>query len=223
MMLVPASDQYTQKMIAELVEKGAKVTNKDSQKAEEVINWAKSLPDDLDDIYLQNLKVLLSSDYAKIEHIGFIVSAFIAKDRHEGVVRKQKGFEDERAQSNFVGQPGQKILVGVEFIAKMPIETNFGTTMLYLFKDDKNNKYSMFSVSGGLSNIEPKEKIILLATIKSHYTDKNGIKSTTITRGKIIAFNNKDIQKATKGADLVMLPTNLNEIISQKTKDNELV
>jgi hypothetical protein len=211
MMLISTSDQYTQKMLQELVEKGAKVTNEDTQKADEVIAWAKSLPEDLDDIYLQNLKVLLSSDYAKIEHIGFIVSAFIAKDRYEGVIRKQKGFEDERAQSNFVGQPGQKILVGVEFLNKMPIETNFGTTMLYLFKDDKNNKYSMFSTSGGLIDLNPKEKIILLATIKSHYTDKNGVKSTTLTRGKIIQNNNKDIQKATKAADIVLFSPNLNE------------
>lgn len=220
MFLNPYRNKDQQEFVDELRAKGCEVNDVDKQKTDELIEWGKTIPEDTPDNYLRNIKNLLQFEFAKLEHIGYLASAFLAKKRQDENWEKKE--KKEKKESGFVGSIGQKILVYVTFDTKRSIETMYGRSTMYIFKDGSGNKYTMFSTSESLTEILEGEEIILFATIKEHYINKvSQMKSTTLVRGKPVPYDLKAVEKAKKASDLVLLPPDISAIVAQKQQEEQ--
>lgn len=192
-----------QEYVNELFKSGFSVDDDDYKVANEVIEWGKSLNDPSNN-YLQNLKVILAGPYVSMKHLNYLSSAIVAKKKIEGSLPPKKD-NAERKESNFIGTIGQKVLLKVIMGSKRIVESQYGDSTMFFLSDDNGNKYTIFSTAHEINNIEEGTSFILLATVKDHYSNPKGFKSTTLARGKVIGEDEKDINKAKKTADLILI------------------
>ena len=136
-----------------------------------------------DDPYYNNLKVIVGNEYIPLAKLGLLVSIPKAVDRYEEEKKRQEEKERLVAESNHIGNIGDKI--EVDFVSGKQVaccETQFGLLHIYEFKDANGNVIVWKSSSG--KKIPESGKIS--GTVKAH--DKyNGIKQTVILRAKITA------------------------------------
>lgn len=84
----------------------------------------------------------------------------------------------DEVQSQWIGEPGNRIELTVKVINTIPIETNYGTHSMYIMEDKKGNSLTWTTSSTKL-NKSYQGKI--RATIKEHYLYKNK-KTTSVIR-----------------------------------------
>lgn len=143
-----------------------------------VLESVKRLPDDT---YYNNLKVIVDNEYIPLNKLGLLVSIPKAIDRYEEEKKKQEEKEKLAAESNYIGNIGDKI--EVNFVCGKQVaccETQFGLLHIYEFKDASGNVIVWKSSSGK----EIPESGKISGTVKAH-DEYNGIKQTVILRAKI--------------------------------------
>lgn len=144
------------------------------------IEMVKQLPDDT---YYNNLKVIVDNEYIPLNKLGLLVSIPKAVDRYEEEKKKQKEKERLAAESNYIGNVGDKI--EVNFVSGRETaccETQFGLLHIYEFKDANGNVIVWKSSSGK----EIPESGKVSGTVKAH-EEYDGVKQTVILRAKITA------------------------------------
>lgn len=147
---------------------------------EVAIEMIKRFPDEL---YYNNLKVIVENEYIPLNKLGLLVSIPKAIDRYEDEKKKQEEKERLAAESDYLGSIGEKI--SVNFISGREVaccETQFGLLHIYEFKDANGNTVVWRSSS---SKYIP-ESGVVAGTVKAH-EEYNGIKQTVILRAKITA------------------------------------
>ena len=136
-----------------------------------------------DDIYYNNLKVIVSNEYIPLNKLGLLVSIPKAIDRYEEEKKRQEEKERLATESNYIGSVGDKI--EIEFVSGREVaccETQFGLLHIYEFKDASGNVIVWKSSSGK----EIPESGKISGTVKAH-EEYNGVKQTVILRAKITA------------------------------------
>ena len=136
-----------------------------------------------DDIYYNNLKVIVSNEYIPLNKLGLLVSIPKAIDRYEEEKKRQEEKERLATESNYIGSVGDKI--EVDFVSGREVaccETQFGLLHIYEFKDASGNVIVWKSSSGK----EIPESGKISGTVKAH-EEYNGVKQTVILRAKITA------------------------------------
>lgn len=147
--------------------------------AKDMISDVKQLPDDP---YYNNLKVIIANEYVPLIKLGLLVSIPKAVERYKEEKRRQEEKEKLAAESNYLGEIGEKI--EVDFVSGKEVaccETQFGLLHIYEFKDANGNVV----VWKSSSSKDIPESGVVAGTVKAH-EEYNGIKQTVILRAKII-------------------------------------
>ncbi len=144
-----------------------------------VLESVKNFPDDT---YYNNLKAIVSNEYVPLTKLGLLVSIPKAIDRYEEEKKRQEEKERLAAESNYIGEVGEKI--SMNFVSGREVaccETQFGLLHIYEFKDANGNTV----VWKSSSSKDIPESGVVTGTVKTH-EEYDGIKQTVILRAKII-------------------------------------
>ena len=157
------------------------MTFKTDINVEDAISDVEQLPDD---IYYNNLKVIVANEYVPLDKLGLLASIPKAIERYKEEKKRQEERERLAAESNYLGSVGDKISVNFVFGREVACcETQFGLLHIYEFKDANGNIVVWKSSSS--KNIP--ESGVVAGTVKAH-EEYNGIKQTVILRAKITAY-----------------------------------
>lgn len=161
------------------------------EKAKDVKNYFMNLTkEEIDGSeYLRNLYILLSDYEIERKNVGLAVSAVASYKRHlEGIARKEeqeKKAAIEKAESNYIGEIGERITFNAKINLISSWENYYGCTFLYKMKDECGNILTCFATSPLRIDDEDREKIYKVAgTVKKHEEYK-GVKQTIVQRCKI--------------------------------------
>lgn len=133
-----------------------------------------------DSEYVRNLKAVAAADYVSDRNVGLLVSAPQAWAKHlERTLIREKEAE---VPSEWVGSVGDKLIVTVTIRGVRFIEAQYGTTVLYTFKDQDGNLYKWFASREALGD-KTGEVVTIKATVKGH-EEFRGMKETLLTRAK---------------------------------------
>jgi hypothetical protein len=133
--------------------------------------------------YVTNLKAIASAEFVSYRSLGFIVSApqAWAKAMERDLIRKS---ETNAIVNEYIGNVGDKIEVQVTIKSIRYIDGAYGTITLYTMVTNDNHLVKWFASRNVLG--ETADAVFTLkGTIKKH-DDYNGVKSTILTRCKIV-------------------------------------
>lgn len=147
-----------------------------SKEAKETVENVYSFYRDLDssDDYVNNIKTILKTDYVVADKIGLVVSAIGTKLRIENQNREK----EQKAQSNYVGEVGQKITFKAIPECVYSGSSQFG--WVYIYKMKVGNDEIVWTTSKDLA---PDTELEFTATVKAH-EEYRGCKQTEITRAR---------------------------------------
>lgn len=162
-------------------------SNEYLQKADEIISTIEAMDDtDASQEDMMNVKVILSREYCKNSHIGYLAYLPVVYRRYTEKIEKKKEMFDKMAGSSWVGEVGKRIAVEVmETKLVRCIEGYYGTTWMYKMIDAHGNVYLWYAsrpfrrtIDGMLISFESGT---IKATVKE-YCEYQGIKETVLTR-----------------------------------------
>jgi hypothetical protein len=180
-----------------VIEDGDKAT------AATVVEWLATLESrtELNDYYY-NLSLLSQAATITAKNFGLVCSAIATHSREmEREINRRKRFEDD-SNSQYVGEVGSRTKLTVTLVYTTSLESQFGVTHLYKFKDENGNVITWFASSIYWNTITGMDiaigdTVVLDAGIKKHEEYK-GIKQTMITRAK--AYVSPEEKKAASKA-----------------------
>lgn len=150
-----------------------------------IISW---LLNDVDtgEIYMHNLKTLVSNKYVKWSDIGILASATIAYRKAMRFKKNDEEFaknHEDDFKSEYVGTIGERITVDLKSVTCVySNDTMYGMSFLYKMVD-VNDNILMWSTSKSLDEEEYKS---VTGTVKSQSSYRD-IKQTYLTRCKLVA------------------------------------
>lgn len=151
----------------------------------DIINWLLNEAD-THEIYMHNLKTLVSNKYVKWSDIGILASATIA---YRKAMRFKKNDEEfaknhkDDFKSEYVGTIGERITVDLKSVTCVhSSDTMYGISFLYKMVD-VNDNILMWSTS---KSLDESEYTSVTGTVKSQSSYRD-IKQTYLTRCKLIA------------------------------------
>lgn len=156
-----------------------------STQVNNIINW---LLNDADtgEIYMHNLKTLVSNKYVKWSDIGILASSTIA---YRKAMRFKKNDEEfaknhkDDFKSKYVGNIGERITVDLKSVTCVhSSDTMYGISFLYKMVD-VNDNILIWSTS---KSLDESEYASVTGTVKSQSSYRD-IKQTYLTRCKLIA------------------------------------
>jgi len=129
--------------------------------------------------YDWNLKVACSKESLERRDLGVVASAVSAYQRHLGIqVEQQKA----RTESAHFGAIGQRLDVTLTVTKQIAFDTMYGSSFMYLFRDENGNVVKWTTTSGGL---DIGTTYAIKGTVKEH-AEYKGIKQTVLTRCKVL-------------------------------------
>jgi hypothetical protein len=165
---------------------------------QEILSHFKSVisPPEPDD-FLTKVKEILSIGSVSERMIGFIVALPHTYNQHKNRVGNLSRIADKYAQSNYIGEVGNREEFFVKLIDTNNIQKkdNNGSVQdltIYRVTDQLGNYGYFFSKLGSLSNLDGTPIIkkfdcfLMKATPKKHGVGNNGIKETQFSRVRII-------------------------------------
>jgi hypothetical protein len=168
-------------------EKPLKPSDEDKATAHEVAEWLATLSarPELND-YMYNLSVIGAGATFTTKNFGIACSAIPTYLREmEREINRRKKFEADLS-SQYVGEVGKRETFTATLVYTTDLESQFGVTHLYKFKDEAGNILVWFA-SSVFYNVAEGRDIDLGDTVKFDATVKNheeykGIKQTMISR-----------------------------------------
>jgi hypothetical protein len=138
--------------------------------------------------YEHNIYVLRQLGYITWKNYGFTASMipFIQREQEREIARREAAALPLSTHTGTVGK--REVFKGLKVLTAKYIETQYGCSILYIFRDDAGHIFKWFC-SGTLvhesgRNAEPGDIYNLKATVKSH-DEYNGQKQTVINRAVI--------------------------------------
>lgn len=168
------------------------ITDQDKTVANATIEYFNNLSADEigDNDYLMNCHKVAKHSKLPWKLFGVGVSMISAYNRYlKGVAEKAKRADEP--ESNFVGELKERLKdIAVTLVYSRDLHTEFGESVLYIWKDAQGNKFKTF-YSGSKWAMEDKETGILTGTVKKHENYK-GEKSTMLTRCVVTGIKTED-------------------------------
>ncbi|MGA2259875.1 MAG: hypothetical protein ABSH28_00400 [Acidobacteriota bacterium] len=160
--------------------KRAEVIDSDCSEAKAAIEWARTLPADLNSDYLWNLRVACSSDYVSARSAG-IVCSLIASYRRamEREIERRKRFQSDK-DSQYFGEVSKRAVYELTVTFTKEVDSNYGLMTLVKFRDRNGNVATWFA-SGRPDWFQMGETHKVKATVKKHELYQ-GVKQTMLTR-----------------------------------------
>lgn len=154
------------------------------------INWARNLEIEGYNSYLQNMKIICSSDYCESRDLGILVSLVPTYQRELNTQiaskKKENELAEEAATSEYVGEVGSKVSLDTESVECVScVDSIYGMTYLLKFSDADGNIYMWSTSNGYVKEIEGLKHIA--GTVKRH-EEFRGVKQTWLTRCRVTAI-----------------------------------
>ena len=176
----------------------AQPTDKQCERAEALIEWARNLEDSGD--YANNLRVAASLDDVR-RNAGILASLPQAWERANGIESKRAKEKAERAASEHFGEVKKRAEYTLTYARIVSWETDFyGTQYLHCFVDQDGNRATWKTNTGALwpdtgDRAEIGDTITVKATVKDH-TEYKGTKQTVLARVKVLSVAKEDQKDA---------------------------
>jgi len=169
----------------------AAITEEDKALALDALEWAKNVEVISD--FLHNVKAIASADSIKPKRLGFAVSIIAAfqrslekeEERVAKAAEREAAKKEAQANSDHVGQVGDKLELEVTVTGRNGFEGRFGWTTIVSMKDATGNVFKWFA-SNCPEAVKAGDTIKIKGTVKGHGEFRD-IKETTLTRCKIAA------------------------------------
>ncbi len=150
--------------------------------ARATVEWVAS-PEAGDSEYVHNLRMVLAPGIVPAKRRGIACSAVAAYHRHLGKLAERQREAAAAATSRHLGTEGERLRdLRLTCTAARGIDSQWGTTILYKFRDQRGNVLSWFS-SGG-ADLDPGKEYVVDATVKGH-GEYQGVAETQLTRAKV--------------------------------------
>ena len=138
--------------------------------------------------FLRNIKSMIQAGYVRSNVFGYIAYAPLAYENLKKQREQEQRRNEEKAQSSYIGNVGDRITVAVkESKLITSYENLYGWTHIYKFLTEENNVlvwYSSRYIEG-----EPTE---IVGTVKDH-KEYNGERQTVLTRCKVTKVKPEEI------------------------------
>lgn len=170
-----------------------KIEDRDKIEAKRLAEFARSIPEDTDNDYLNNVRVSLSGSFVEPKHFGIAASVVVAcqkeEERAERAREREAARDAERASalaSVWVGEVGERqefARVLVTFVRE--VASDYGDKFLVSMTDEDGNQLRTFSSGSFGYGATKGDEYRIKATVKSHdlYQDQ---KQTMLSRVAII-------------------------------------
>lgn len=139
--------------------------------------------------YVTNLKICLRATHVEHRHMGIVVSAVSAYERMTGEHARRQAEAEERANkraaAEYTGALGEKVTVTGTVTRLVPIEGDYGTSMLVVVEGGSTIA-KMFTSAAWAWDVEQGDEVTLTGTVKAH-EEYQGAKQTVLTRPKCTA------------------------------------
>jgi hypothetical protein len=159
-------------------------TSADYKKADEVIKWFKSLPEDeiKNSQFMWSVKNIVDADMVSVKSVGLIAALIPMHYRATAAPKPQQQQAAPKPTSEWVGTPGQKIPpTKVKVVYTNVIDGQWGRSQLVKFVDDKGNNYTWFNSSA--DDLKQDQQYTITGKIKKH-DEYKGNKTTVLTHVK---------------------------------------
>lgn len=166
------------------------ISEESKQLAQDAIQWAISLKEqeNLSD-YHHNLYLSCEMNIVDWRSSGIVASLITAYQYAIELIEKKEKIKEERKDSEYFGTIGEREEFTLEVIKKSGFSTQFGWTVLHIFKDQNGNTATWFSSN---KEFEVGETVTLKATVKEH-REYEGTKQTVLTRCNEVKKKNKKV------------------------------
>jgi ribosomal protein L36 len=156
----------------------------DIEYAQKAILWASEISDDeaIQNEYLHNIRLQAKRGIAEKRFIGYAASILPAYDREMAKVAEK---QSAQANSNYVGNPGDKLELELTLTRVKHVPSDFGSTTLSIFKDSAGNQFKWFGTGFEESAFAVGQTKVMWGTVKDHKEYK-GVKQTTLTRCTLV-------------------------------------
>lgn len=163
-------------------------TEQNNATAQACLEWGKTLQGDSN--YVQNLRVICSSDGVSARNLGLLSSVLPSMnkelERQAERRERERRAREEAIGSNYVGEVGDRLKVKVASMECVTSwYTEWGLTCLYKFLDEQGNVYIWKT---GSYDGEYDSVVEVTGTVKEH-NEYNGVKQTVLTRCKVTSSN----------------------------------
>lgn len=145
-------DSRNESMKTECTELVKKYKTEATELAKDTLEWARN-DFDFDEAmdnnpgmmsYFNNLKVLCKRPFIEGKHTGYVASLIALYVRETGKYKKEVN-NQLKAESNYVGEVGQKVTVEVKVIDIKSFDGPYGISNLYKFEDVNGNLITWFT------------------------------------------------------------------------------
>lgn len=163
--------------------KNLNITEADRERADKIIDWAKSLPKTGVSDYVYNLGVAFRNMYTTPSSFGFVVSGAEAyrKEFEKTVERSAK------KPSQWIGEVGDKITTKAKVTFVLHSESQWGDTTMIILEEEGTDNVLVWWASG-YKNPVMEQIFSITGTVKKHENRKD-VNQTVITRVKGIEWN----------------------------------
>lgn len=117
--------------------------------------------------YVTNLKICLRAPFVKARHMGIVTSAVAAYEKMIGERVRKESQGQTRAESRYAGTVGEKLTVTGTVATLVPVETDYGTSMLVVVEAGATVA-KMFTTAAWAWEVKQGEEITLSAKVKDH-------------------------------------------------------
>jgi hypothetical protein len=156
------------------------VIEEDTQSAEKVIEWAKTLANEEND-YRYNLSVIARSNQVGLKGFGFATSMLSAYKRELGTMEERKSQREANAKSEYVGVLTERLEFEAVVEKIIPTSSQWGALNIHKLRTTDGNVVTWFA--SGSDELETGLTYKLVGTVKKH-EEYNGTKQTVVTRVK---------------------------------------
>jgi hypothetical protein len=155
------------------------LANEAMERAGECIAWILSEDFGGQSDYVRNLKAIAGARSVSMRNIGLLASApqAWAKSQQQTLIK-------QNPTSNWLGEPGQRLVITATISSIQFLDKEFGTVVLYSLRDEAGNVIKWFASREALGD-KVGETVTIKATIKALETFRD-VKQTVITRAKEI-------------------------------------
>lgn len=152
----------------------------DEIRAQQILKWLTHEHfDHRNEVYRSNLQQVAKRGYVPRKGVGLAASGVIAFEREIERIQ-HNGNEQEQPVSVHVGSEGERIERAAKLEKKIPIDGDFGTSILHIFRDvETGAKMTWFN--SGAGKFEEGETYTITGRIKKHQT-RNDLKETQLSR-----------------------------------------
>lgn len=159
------------------------VSEEDKAKAIKAIDWAQSLPSEVSNDYLWNIRVVSHRENITHREAGLAGSIIAAYLRHlEQEVKRQ--YERLATLNEYIGEVGKRDILTLTCTAERGLESAYGSLTLYKFRDADGRTAAWFA--SNQADLEIGSMYRLKASVKKHEMYQ-GMRQTLLTRATVLA------------------------------------